>query len=169
MNESIRARELRVIDPDDGNLGILDRNEAIRIAREKGLDLIEISSDTNPPIAKIVDYGKHQYEQKKKQKEIKTKVREKGGVSEVKNIQIKIGTGENDIGMKARKASEWLEEGHRVKAELYLRGRSKYMEKNFLEERLKRLLDLVSVPYIIVEDVKPSPKGITVTIERTKK
>ena len=69
MNESIRARELRVIDPEQGNLGVISTEEAIKIARDQGLDLIEISSDAKPPIAKIMDYGQFQYEQKKKQKE----------------------------------------------------------------------------------------------------
>lgn len=168
MNEGIRARELRVIDPEQGNLGVIERNKAIDMAREQGLDLIEISSDSKPPIAKIMDYGKYQYEQKKKQKEIKARAREKGSGTEVKNVQVKVGTSENDIAMKAKKASEWLEEGHRVKAELYLRGRSKYMDKTFLHDRLKRLLDLISVEYSVVEDFKKSPKGIITTIEKAK-
>jgi len=168
MNEGIRSREVRVIDLEEGNLGVMDRDKAIAMAQEKGLDLIEISGDTKPPITKIMDYGKYQYEQKKKQKEIKTRQRESGGTTEVKNVQVKIGTGDNDIAMKANKATEWLNEGHRVKAELYLRGRTKYMDKKFLHERLERLLNLISVEYKVVEDFKKSPKGIIMTIEKAK-
>ncbi len=167
MNEDIRVRELRVIDPEQGNLGVIKTEEAIKIAREKGLDLIEISSDTNPPIAKIMDYGQFQYEQKKKQKEIKAK--QKTVSAEVKSIQIKIGTGENDILVKAKRASEWLAEGNRVKVELYLRGRSKFLEKNFLHDRLQRILDMLTVEYKLVDEIKKSPKGIMTTIERAKK
>lgn len=167
MNESIRARELRVIDPEQGNLGVLSTEEAIKIARDQGLDLIEISSDTKPPIAKIMDYGQFQYEQKKKQKEIKAK--QKVASTEVKSIQVKIGTGENDMMVKARRASEWLAEGNRVKVELYLRGRSKFLQKDFLHERLKRLLDMLTEEYRLVDEIKKSPKGIMTTIERANK
>jgi translation initiation factor IF-3 len=167
MNESIRARELRVIHPEQGNLGVISTEEAIKIAREQGLDLIEISSDTKPPIAKIMDYGQYQYEQKKKQKEIKAK--QKTASTEVKSIQVKIGTGENDMMVKAKRASEWLAEGNRVKVELYLRGRSKYLEKGFLHERLQRLLDMLTVEHKLVDEIKKSPKGIMTTIEVVNK
>jgi len=166
MNENIRAAQLRVIDPEKGNLGVISTREAIRIAKEYGLDLIEISSDVDPPIAKIMDYGKYQYETSKKQKEIKAK--QKTVRTEVKSIQIKVGTGENDIALKAKKASEWLAEGHRVKAELFLKGRSKYLDKQFLNDRLKRILDMLTEKYRVVDDIKQSPKGIMVTIERVK-
>lgn len=167
MNEGIRSRELRVIDPEQGNLGVITTEEAIKIAREKGLDLIEISSETKPPVAKIMDYGQFQYEQKKKQKEIK--VKQKLVSSEVKSIQVKIGTGDNDMATKAKRASEWLAEGNRVKVELYLRGRSKYLEKDFLKERLERILNMLSVEYKFVDEIKKSPKGIMTTIEPIKK
>ncbi len=164
INEGIRAEKVRVIDETKGNLGVLDTHEAIRLAREAGLDLIEISPDADPPVAKIMDYGKFQYDQNKKQKEIKARAT----VSEVKSIQIKIGTGDNDLLMKARKADEWLKENHRVKAELYLKGRSKGMEKAFLEGRLNRLLSLITEPHQIVEGFRGSPKGIELIIERKK-
>lgn len=165
INETIRAHELRVIDDEGNNLGVITLQEALKIAQERGHDLIEVSPDANPPVAKIADYGKFQYDQKKKLKEIKAKT----VTSEVKNIQVKIGTGEGDMGLKAKKASEWMEEGHRVKIELFLRGRSKGMDKNFLRDRLLRVLALLTVPYKMVEDAKDSPKGIAILVERAKK
>lgn len=165
INETIRAHELRVIDDEGNNLGIISLAEALKIAQDRGLDLIEVSPDAKPPVAKIADYGKFQYDQKKKLKEIKAKTT----TSEVKNIQVKIATGEGDMGIKAKKASEWLEEGHRVKIELYIRGRSKGMDKNFLRDRLHRVLALLTVPYKLVEDAKDSPKGIAILVERAKK
>ncbi len=165
INEQIRARELRVIDHEGNNLGVISSDEALRKAQDLGLDLIEVSPDANPPVAKIADYGKYQYDQKKKQKEIKAKT----VTSEVKNIQVKIGTGEGDMALKAKKASEWMAEGHRVKIELFLRGRSKGMDKNFLRDRLHRVLALLTVDYKMVEDVKDSPKGIAILVERAKK
>lgn len=157
---------MRVISDDLGNLGVLPIREAIAKARELGLDLIEISPDAVPPVAKIMDYGKFQYSQKKKQKEIKAKTTHAS--SEVKSVQIKVGTGENDVLLKAKKTSEWLLEGHRVKVELFLRGRTKFMDKKFLKERLERILQMIEVPFKIVDDMKDSPKGLMVTIERQK-
>lgn len=148
---------------DEGeNLGILELGTAIEKAKEAGLDLIEISPNATPPIAKIMDYGKFSYEQKKKQKEIKAK----SHVTETKNIQVTIGTGEHDLELKAKKANLWLKEGHRIKIDLFLRGRSKYMEKKFLEERLERVLHLITEEYKVVNGPSKSPKGLALIIEK---
>lgn len=132
------------------------------MAQERGLDLIEISDKSNPPIAKMMDYGKFQYEQKKKAKEIRAKAH----TTETKAIQIKVGTGEGDLEMKAKKASEWLREGHRIKVELYLVGRTKFTDNKFKQGRLDRVLELISEPYRIAESLKQSPRGVMVTIEK---
>lgn len=145
----------------------MDTRDAIKLAESKGLDLIEISPNATPPVAKIMDYGRFKYEEKKKAKEVKKKAH----LTETKSLQIKIGTGENDLQLKARKASEWLREGHRIKIELYLVGRSKYSENEFKQERLDRILKLISEQYKISEPLKKSPKGMMLVIERdtTKK
>jgi len=132
-------------------------------AREKGLDLIEISPNAVPPVAKIMDFGKFQYEQKKKQQKTRTKT------TETKSLQIKIGTGEHDLELKARKASEFLKEGHRVKIDLFLRGRAKYMEKGFLEDRLNRVLHLITEEFKVADAPKRSPKGLSMIIEKGNK
>ena len=165
INHEIQARELRVLVHDGTNLGVLSREAALAKAEEYGLDLVEISPTAVPPVAKIVDFGKWQYQEQKKQKEQKAKIH----VQETKNIQVKIGTGEHDLELKAGQASKFLGEGHRVKVDLYLRGRAKYMEKAFLQERLERVLKLITEEYRIVDDIKPGPKGLTVTIERIRK
>lgn len=167
INNDIRAIEVRVISDELGNLGVMKTKEAIKKAIELGMDLIEISPDARPPVAKITDYGKFLYAQKKKQKDIKSK--QNTASSEIKNIQIKVGTGENDIAIKAKRASEWLQEGHRVKFELFLRGRIKSMGKEFLQERLQRIINQVSVEHKIIDAFKESPKGIVVTLERITK
>lgn len=167
INNDIRSPEVRVLSDDLGNLGIMKIRDALKKAAELGLDLVEISPDAQPPVAKIIDYGKFQYAQKKKQKEIKHK--QNNASSEVKNVQIKVGTGENDIAIKAKRASEWLAEGHRVKVELFLRGRIKFMGKQFLEERLQRIVDQINTPHKVIDGFKESPKGIVVTLERTGK
>ena len=152
---------LRVID-DNGSLGTMATNDAIKLAMEKGLDLIEISPNASPPVAKITDYGRFQYTTQKKERD----ARAKAHVTETKNVQIKIGTSERDLELKAKKASEWLREAHRVKLDLFLPGRTKYMDVKFLEERLDRILRLVTEEYKIAEEPKKSPKGLTIVIER---
>jgi translation initiation factor IF-3 len=164
INDGIRSTEVRVISDDLGNLGVMKTKDAIAKAYELGLDLVEISPDAKPPVAKITDYGKFQYAQKKKMKEIKGK--QNTASSEVKNIQIKVGTGDNDIAIKAKRASEWLTDGHRVKLELFLRGRVKGMDKQFLQDRLQRIVDQISVEFKMIDGFKESPKGIVVTLER---
>ena len=162
MNEGIRAREVRVIGPEGQNVGVLPLADAIQKAREAGLDLIEISPNAVPPVCKITDYGKFKYEQKKKEKDVKSKAH----VTETKVTQVKIGTSERDMHIKASKAAVWLREGHRVKVDLFLWGRYKYMEFNFLKERLERFLALIPESYRIAEDIQKSPKGLSVVIER---
>lgn len=162
MNEGIRAKEVRVIGENAENYGILSIAEALQKAREAGLDLIEVSPNANPPVAKITDYGKFKYEQKKKDKEIKSKAH----VTETKEAQVKIGTSQNDMNIKANKIGAWLKEGHRVKVDLFLWGRYKYMEFEFLKERLERFLAIIPESYKISDEIKKSPKGLSVVLER---
>jgi translation initiation factor IF-3 len=157
--------ELRVIGEDGQNLGLMPTSQALTMAQEAGVDLIEISPNATPPIAKLMDYGKFQYTENKKQKAAKAKSK----TTETKNVQVKIGTGDHDLDLKAKKASEWLKEGHRVKIELFLTGRSKFMEFNFLKERMERILHLVTEEYRIADPPKKGPKGLTVVIERSAK
>jgi len=164
INNQIRANEIRVISSTGVNLGVLSFKEAMAMADAEGLDLIEISPNANPPIVKIAEYGKYKYEQNKKLK--KSKAGSK--TTETKSIQIKIGTGDNDLALKARKASEWLGEGHRIKVELFLSGRSKYMPDAFLRERLDRVLHLITENYKIAEAYKKGPKGPVITLEKDK-
>ncbi len=164
INNQIRAKELRVIGSGNENLGVLSFKEALAKAEEAGLDLIEISPNALPPVAKIMEYGKYQYEASKKQK----KAKRGGKPTETKSIQVKIGTGEHDLALKAKTASKWLSEGHRIKVELYLSGRSKFMDQKFLEERLNRVLRLITENYKISENYKKGPKGLSITIERAK-
>ncbi len=162
MNEGIRAREVRVIGHDGGNLGVLSIKEALEKARALGYDLIEVSPNANPPVARITDYGKFKYEQKKKDKEVKSKAH----VVETKEAQVKIGTGDNDMRIKAAKIASWLREGHRVKVDLFLWGRYKYMEFDFLKDRLERFLAIIPESYKIADEIKKSPKGLSIVIDR---
>lgn len=152
---------MRVLTLDGEMLGVLSRDDAIAKAREMGLDLIEISPNAKPPVAKIMDYGKFQYDQKKKAKAQKAGSKQ----VETKNFQVKLATGDHDLALKAKRASEWLKEGHRIKVDLFLVGRAKYMERDFLKKRLDRVLNLITEDFTVAEEAKKSPKGLTMVIE----
>jgi translation initiation factor IF-3 len=164
INHQIRAKELRLLGAEGENIGVVSLSEAQRLANEAGLDLIEISPNATPPVGKIADFGKFQYEQNKKQKKMKAGAKP----TETKSVQIKVATGDHDLELKAKKVSEWLGEGHRVKVELFLSGRMKYMQEQFLKERLERILNLITVEYKIADPVKRSPKGFMTTLEKAK-
>ena len=165
INREIRAHELRVIGAEGENLGVISTSEALQKAQAAGLDLIEISPNAVPPVAKIMDYGKFQYEHKKRESAARAKVK----VSETKEVQIKVGTGENDMRLKAKKAADWLAEGHRVRVELFLKGRYKGMEEAFLKSRLEKFVLLIPYPYKVAEPIARAPKGFAGILERDAK
>ncbi len=165
MNKEIRAPKLRVIGAAGENLGVITLEEALEAAQTANLDLIEISPNAEPPVAKVMDYGKFQYEQKKRE----SVARSKAKVSETKEVQIKVGTGENDMRLKAKKAAEWLAEGHRVRMELFLKGRYKGMDEAFLKTRLEKFMLLIPYAYRVAEPVARAPKGFAAIIETDKK
>ena len=162
INHQIKAAELRIIAENGENLGVLPLSQALIEAKNRELDLIEVSPNAIPPIGKIMDYGKYQYDEKKKNKVAKTRSQ----TSEMKTVQVKIGTGDHDLELKAKRVSEWLSEGNRVKIDLYLIGRAKYMDIKFLKERLDRILKLITVEYKISQEPIRGPKGLALVVER---
>jgi len=119
MNESIRATELRVLGDDGEQFGIISRADALQIAEDKGLDLVLVSPDAKPPVAKVMDYGKHKYEIEKKKKE----ARKNQKTIDVKEVKFSCKIAENDINYKVKHAIEFLEKGKHVKLRVFLRGR----------------------------------------------
>ena len=119
INEAIRANELRVIGADGEQFGILSRNEALKIAEEAGLDLVEISPNAAPPVAKVVDWGKYQYQKMKEQQ----KNRKSSKVSELKQMRFGLKIGSGDLEIKLRKIRGFLEAGHKVRIQIFYRGR----------------------------------------------
>jgi len=119
MNENIRARELRVLGDDGEQFGIISRDEALQIAEDKGLDLVLMSPNARPPVAKIMDYGKHKYQLEKKKKE----ARKNQKTIDVKEVKFSCKIADNDINYKVKHAREFLEAGKHVKLRVFLRGR----------------------------------------------
>ena len=126
INEEIRAKEVRVIDTDGTMLGIMSTKEALDLAGEKKLDLVNISPNANPPVCKILDYGKYRYELQKKEKEAKKKQK----TTQVKEIRLSTFIEEHDVKVKANTAAKFLKDGDKVKVSLRFRGRERdYVSK----------------------------------------
>ncbi|HEV2882875.1 MAG TPA: translation initiation factor IF-3 [Pyrinomonadaceae bacterium] len=119
MNDRIRVPEVRVIGDDGEQLGILNTRDAIRMARDKGLDLVEVAATADPPVCRIIDFGKFQYENSKKQKEAK----KKQVTITVKEVKFRPGTDDHDYNFKMKHARDWLTDGDKVKATIFFRGR----------------------------------------------
>ncbi len=119
INRNIRAREVRLIDPDGEQKGIVSLEEALRTAEEYGLDLVEVSPNANPPVCRIMDYGKYRYQQAKKNKDAK----KKQSVIHVKEVKLRPKTEEHDIQYKLAHVKRFLSDGNRVKVTIQFRGR----------------------------------------------
>jgi translation initiation factor IF-3 len=115
VNEQIRAREVRLIDADGGQRGVVSLHEALKVADERGLDLVEVAANVTPPVCKILDFGKYRYQLSKKQTQKKTV-----GVKEVK---VRPHITENDLGLKVRNIRRFLDEGHKAKVTMFFKGR----------------------------------------------
>ncbi len=119
MNEQIRDKEIRLVGEDGEQLGIMSAKDALKMAKEAGLDLVKIAPTAKPPVCKIVDYGKYRYEQARREKEAKKKQK----TTEVKEIQLSPNIDVNDLTTKANQARKFLEKGNKVKVALRFRGR----------------------------------------------
>ena len=119
INGEIRASQLRVIGASGEQLGIMSRSAALDAARDAGLDLVEISPNAEPPVAKIVDWGKYQYQKMKEQQRNKKSAR----ASEIKQMRLGLKIGQNDLDIKLRKVRKFLADGDKVKIQIMFRGR----------------------------------------------
>lgn len=119
VNEEIRAKEVRVIDDKGEQLDIMPVRDAIEIAREKGMDLVEIAPNAKPPVCRIMDYGKFKFDQSKKEKDAKKKQK----IIQVKEMKLRLGIEDHDFKVKAKNIQKFLNEGHKVKVTIMFRGR----------------------------------------------
>jgi len=137
VNEGIRAKRVRLINEEGEQAGILSGEEALRIAREKGRDLVEVAPQADPPVCRILDYGKFKYQQEKRKKKAKKK-----SINTLKEVRLSYRIGEHDFEVKVRKICKFLKEGHRVKLSLRFKGREMiYKEegKRILERAVKEI------------------------------
>jgi translation initiation factor IF-3 len=118
LNEQIRVPEIRVVD-ESGTLGVMSPQDALRLARERGVDLIEIAPNADPPVCKLMDFGKYRYEQQKRDRQAKATQHKQL----MKELRFHPGTDTHDFDFKLRHARTWIEEGHKVKTTVQFRGR----------------------------------------------
>ncbi|OGD31463.1 translation initiation factor IF-3 [Candidatus Azambacteria bacterium RIFCSPHIGHO2_02_FULL_52_12] len=161
LNNQIRVPQVRLIDETGTSVGIVDIKTALEMAYEKKLDLVEISPKAVPPVARIIDFGKFQYQQEKQLRKQKTKHKAAG----LKLIKISLGIAENDAMIKIKKLVEFLESGHKVKVDMFLRGRER-ANKDFAEEKFKKFLLMIAVPYKTEQSLKKLPTGFNVVLSR---
>jgi translation initiation factor IF-3 len=119
INEAIRAREVRLIDENGQNVGVVSKFDAIAKANEAGLDLVEVSPDAEPPVCKILDFGKYKYQEQKKAAE----ARKHQKIVEIKEIKMRPGIDDHDYDVKMRSIRRFFEDGDKVKITLRFRGR----------------------------------------------
>ena len=129
INEEIRAREVRVIAGEGEQLGIMSGRDALQLAQERHLDLVEIAPTAKPPVCRIMDYGKYRYEQNKREKE----ARKNQKIVELKEIRLSMTIDEGDIATKAKNAVKFLKDGDKVKVSLRMRGRQMAFVGNGIE------------------------------------
>ncbi len=149
-----------MIGPGGENLGVIETAEALKIAREKELDLIEISPTANPPVCKIMEFGKFKYEREKGERE---RGKGKKKESELKELRIGFTTGKHDLARAAEKAKEVLTRGDKVKIDMRLRGREK-AHGALAMEKFKEFLDYITVPHRLEAPVKRFPRGLIAVI-----
>ncbi len=154
INEAIRVREVRLIGAAGENIGVISTREAIERAREADLDLVEVAPNAEPPVCKIMDFGKFQYEQAKKERE----ARKQQKVVEVKEIRLRPKTTDHHRMFKVRDARRWLADGMKVKVRIRFRGREIHYPEIALE-----LLDLIAkdLEDVAIVEQKPGMEGRT--------
>ncbi|MBI2669817.1 MAG: translation initiation factor IF-3 [Candidatus Yanofskybacteria bacterium] len=164
LNNQIREPQVFVIDTDGKQLGVISTNEALRLANERGLDLVEVGPLAKPPIAKIIDYGKYMYQKEKRERGGKTS---KTPGQEVKTVRVGFTTGNHDLLVRAKQADKFLKLGNRVRVEMPLRGREKSMS-NIGREKMESFLKLITAPFTQEEPIKRAPFGLGLLISPEK-
>lgn len=139
----------------------MSKEEALKLASEQGLDLIEIVPSANPPVAKIISFDKFRYQQEKEEK--KQRVRQ--GREELKQVRITPRSAENDLKIKVKKIEEFLAQGHKVEIVLMLKGREKY-NRQWANEKLTEFMEMIETEYKITMPAKEGGRGIVIQISK---
>jgi len=163
INNQIRAKEVRVIDETGKQLGVLSLPQAIQMAQEKNLDLIQVTEKVEPPVCKIIERGKYIYQQQKKEKDA---VGHKGG--ELKGIRLTFGISDHDMEVRATQSEKFLKAGDSVRIEMRLFGREK-AHQDLAREKIKKFIEMVDkkIPVRTNRELKKEPRGYTIIITKS--
>ena len=159
VNRHIKAREVRVIDPDGNQLGIMPLDEALNSALEMDLDLVEVATKSDPPVCRIMDYGKFKYQQSKKSQES----RKKQVVIHLKEIKLRPKTDEHDFQFKIRHMERFLKEGNKVKVSMIFRGRE-IMHPDIGEKILQRVIEFTKELGIVEQAPKKEGRALNMIL-----
>ncbi len=161
-NKQIRAKEVRLIDKNGEQMGIVPIEKALQKSQERGLDLVQVTNKVTPPVCKIIDKGKYLYQLKKK---VKKQSQKKGG--ETKEVRLKFNTSEHDLDIKAKQAHKFLQKGNKIKIGLVLRGRENAL-KDHAYQQIDKFLELVNnyIPIEIEKDKQRRGNRINLIIKK---
>jgi translation initiation factor IF-3 len=161
INYQIRAKEVRVVDETGKQLGIMPLEKALQTAKERNLDLIQVTEKVAPPVCKLGDFGKFLYSLKKKSRLAKSKA------GELKKIRLSFKISDHDLETKAKQSEKFLKKGNKVMIEMQLKGREKSL-REFAKEKIEKFLQKIneSIPIKIERELKKQPRGLTVIISR---
>lgn len=159
INEAIRSPELRVVGADGEQLGVISRTEALKIAEEAGVDLVEISPNADPPVAKVIDWGKYQYQKMKEQQ----KNRKSNKQNELKQMRFGLKIGSGDLEIKLRKIKTFLEAGHKVRIQIFYRGRE-MAHKELGYELIDRIVSLLGDDVIMEQKPQMAGRNLSIVV-----
>ena len=155
---------MRVVTGDGEYIGVLNKEDALKEAKKRNLDLVEISPNANPPVCKIIDHGKYKYKQQKKEQ----KKSKKSHQPELKTLKLSFSISTHDMEIRAKNAKKFLERGDRVRVVLPLRGRENAL-KGKAKEKMREFVEIVKnqdVDVTIEKDIKKEPRGLTMTLTK---
>ena len=159
INEGIRAIRVFLIDDEGKQVGEMDTKEAFALAQERGFDLVEVSPKATPPVCRIMDYGKHLYQQSKQLRIAKARQKK----IETKGVRLGLRTDSHDLDFKKTQSEKFLKQGDKVKIDIVLRGREK-AHQDLARKNLDQFLKSIETPYKIEDPIKRFPGGFNVII-----
>jgi len=162
VNNQIREREIRLIDETGKQLGIIDLEKALQTARERNLDLVQVTEKTKPPVCKIMEYGKYLYSLQKKERQAKVKKS-----CEIKGIRLGFNISLHDLETRANQSAKFLKKGDRIRIEMPLRGREKGLSE-FAGKKVEQFLEILGklIPVKIERELKREARGLTMIISK---
>ena len=155
----IRVPEVSLIDESGEQLGIVETIKALEMAKERDLSLVEVSPNAKPPVCKIIDWGKFQYQKAKREKDGKKNQKK----TDIKGIRFRPSTGENDLNFKLSQAENFLKKGHKLKVEIILRGRENIFKEQ-ARQTLRNFIDKIKIPIKIEQSITKQARGFSVLI-----